>query len=105
MTRRITLTTEIDIQFSDEEKAKAYFIDGDWKEYFFTYSDMRDLCEHIAYSFHMQGGWREAYVEGFGTFIREDEIWKVTNEDFGTIFIREEQDTEPSSCYEIDNFI
>lgn len=53
--REVTLQTDIRVILHDPEKTEDYFIDGDWKNYFFTFSDLDDLIEHLAYAARYMG--------------------------------------------------
>ena len=107
MAHRIEISTEIDIQFSDESKAEAFFIEGDWKETFFTFNDLEDVSRHIAYGFQQAvGGWMVSNVdiEGFGRFEHKDKLWTSEYEEFGAIYIRIETEMADSSICDIGNF-
>ncbi|WP_341496395.1 hypothetical protein WAX88_16220 [Photobacterium damselae subsp. damselae] len=103
---RSTFEMEIDVDFKDPEKAKAYFIESeDWKNAFYSLEDLKELAAHLALNFHIQiEGWSaqkltsSKFVEGFGEFVAfNDGTWRLTDEwtgDSGEIFIEYESNLE-----------
>lgn len=84
-TFRSTLQVEVDVNFHDEEKAKEFFIDGDWKKYFFEFLDLRDAAEHLSFVFQKtDSAWSEEKqtryknIKGFGNyyFNTDDRTWE-----------------------------
>lgn len=47
----IELQANIKVTFSDPKKAQAYFIDGEWNEYFFDFDSLQELAEFIGSNF------------------------------------------------------
>lgn len=108
---KATLECEIEVDFSDKEKAQAYFIDGDWKEYFYTFDGLDEFTRHLVYAFNeseeMLRGGRIKFVEGIGEFIhdRSKNEWRLTHKNLqegesflcGQIVIRYVQDTHCST--------
>lgn len=73
MKTRTTLQSEIDIVFDNPKKAKEYFIDGEWKESFFKFDELKEVAEHLAYAFYVTPEQYnfdkkryEKFIEGFG---------------------------------------
>lgn len=74
------LTQQITVDFSAPAKATAFFIDGDWKESFYTFSDLEAVAEHLAFASRasMRGetyspeGGKFTHIEGFPTFAYKD---------------------------------
>jgi len=111
MKLRTSFEMEIDVEFSEPEKAKAFFIDGDWKNYFFTFSDLQDFTAALAFSFHAESDrWDKARKtwtrspEGYGTFAQTDsDTWvniDDANDDIGKIVISYSMDLENIGCCE-----
>lgn len=68
---------QLQVTLHNPDAAKDYFIDGDWKESFYTLDDIEDLvrllanafqCEADCYSPEHRGFVRN--VEGFGVYVR-----------------------------------
>lgn len=77
-TRSVDFEMQIHVSFGDEEAAKAYFIDGDWRNSFWDICDLDELAEILAYHFHMQPEyWDSERVaicrspEGFGLYVQQ----------------------------------
>lgn len=73
---RTSFEMEIDVTFHDPDKAKAYFIDGDWKESFWTLECLGEVAKKLAHHFHGEPLYFDPkekrvarMVEGFGRFI------------------------------------
>jgi hypothetical protein len=53
ITRKIELSTEIDVMFTDPTKATEYFNSGEWAEMFLTHDDDMDkLANDLGITFH-----------------------------------------------------
>jgi hypothetical protein len=104
------LTAEVKVIFSEPEKAKAEFIDGDWSSVFWDIENMKDLARDLSFAVHNQPeSWVcdkdvnnchwEKSPEGFGLFIKTGNEWVMDNENTGkiTVFIA---DLEVESIYE-----
>ena len=108
---KATLECEIEVDFSDKDKAKTYFIDGDWQEYFYAFDGLDEFTRHLVYAFNeseeMLRGGRIKFVEGVGEFIydRSKKEWRLTHKNLqegesflcGQIVIRYVQDTHCST--------
>ena len=77
---RTHFSMEIDVVFENEDNAKAFFIDGDWKNLFWSISDLRDLAMSIASAFHYaESRWDKNIkkhiksIKGYGLFIRQQD--------------------------------
>lgn len=81
--KEVTIQTDVRVILHEPEKTKDYFIDGDWKETFFTFSDLDDLIDFLAhttqrlksdfvYIAEEKKGYRQIDIEGFPYFIRDD---------------------------------
>lgn len=44
----LAIQTEMSVVFHHPEKTESYFIDGDWKNYFYSLDDLDELAETIA---------------------------------------------------------
>jgi hypothetical protein len=114
---RNRLECEIDIDFVDLDKAKAYFIGSDWAEDFFEFEDIEDLAEHLSFNFHQA---REIlkdglvrFVEGIGEFVYsyENKEWRLTDKYLpegevlpcGDIVIRYESELQSAGVEELDD--
>jgi len=91
----ITMLAELQIKFSEPLLAKAYFIDGEWRETFWDIDNMHQLAKNIAnavqdYPAYYDKGY-ESFVkspEGFGVYVRQtDGSYKATWKDFGDIIV------------------
>ena len=86
------LTTEVKVIFSDPEKAKAEFIDGDWSSVFWEIEDLGDLAENLITAIH----------RAHAIFVCEDETdnyhHKKSPEGFGCYFYDQKQ-----RCWIMDN--
>ena len=108
-TYRTEFEMEIDIKFSDPEKAYAYFINGDWKKGFYTCCDLEELSELLSEMFHNESRrfvehQHQKDVEGFSPFRTNDENKEWTSEyhEYGKIIIKYEFELAPAGTYEID---
>ena len=77
---RTDFEMSIDVEFLNPEKAKAFFIDGDWKKSFYTFNDLADLARGLSCEFHDEPKeWENNHyskdIEGFGLFIEKNEKW------------------------------
>ncbi len=52
--RRTSFEMEIDVNFLNQERSFKHFIEGDWKESFFTFDDLDEVAKHLAYCFHIE---------------------------------------------------
>jgi len=50
--------SKIVIEFCDPEKARAYFIDGDWKDSFYTFDDLEEVADLLGSQLVDEGSWR-----------------------------------------------
>lgn len=109
---RSNFEMDIDVEFSEPEKAKAFFIDGDWKNHFFTFGDLQEFTAALAFSFHATPDqWdreRKTWTrspEGYGTFVKDDsEKWvniEEAYEDIGRIVITYESELENCGTFEV----
>ena len=104
------LKAEIEVIFSEPEKAKAEFIDGDWASVFWDIEDMESLARDLSFAVHSQPErwvcdddssnchWEKS-PEGFGLYIKTDEGWVMDNEHTGKIIVVID-DLEVESVYE-----
>lgn len=80
-----TIQCEIEIDFKDKAKAKAFFIDGDWSETFYEISDLDELASILGFAFHnAEERLRQGLVksiEGFGDYIYsyEKKEWRLND--------------------------
>ena len=92
------LTTEVKVTFSDPAKAKAVFIDGDWKGVFWPIEDMEELTKDLVHTIHQQPelnvfneetneSQRQKQTEGFGTYIKNEGHWVMDSEETGKISV------------------
>lgn len=106
-----TLEQEIKVVFTEPEKAKAFFIDGDWRESFFEFSHLEQLAEFLMLNtsdkLRVMDHWREdgelhfgANIEGFPYFYKTaDQQGLATKENpiIGQIIIT--GDSEVAAAY------
>ncbi|MDP2566481.1 hypothetical protein [Pseudoalteromonas marina] len=80
-----TIQCEIEIDFKDKAKAKAFFIDGDWSDVFYEIDDLEELAGILASLFNNaperlgKGLYRS--IEGFGDYIYsyEKKEWNLSD--------------------------
>ena len=104
---RTEFDMQIDVQFVDPEKSKAFFIDGDWKNSFWEFEELNEVAADIAHSFNLEDSqWNPRFkkickfIEGYGTFVKEGDVYITTNlgtEEAGEIRILEAQELQPVS--------
>lgn len=85
MKLRSLIECEIDVEFVDQGKAEAFFIDGTWRETFFDFADLEEAGEHLALQFHkaaefIDSGAVNRSVEGFGQYVynKKEGHWRLT---------------------------
>ncbi|CAH7194891.1 hypothetical protein [Vibrio alginolyticus] len=84
---RNTFEYQIDVEFIDSNKAKLMFIDSDWKDIFYEFSDLEEVSEHLARNFHNANETLSdglcRYVEGFGDFKYDanSSTWLIISKD------------------------
>jgi hypothetical protein len=109
---KCSLEAIVMVRFSDPDKAKAVFIDSDWKESFYAFHDLKDVAEHLSYAImNNTDGWSLdkkrffRFIEGFGEFYREGDVYKggCLDGDAGEIFIEQEQGLEVTQVEEADS--
>lgn len=104
---RTTMELEIDVYFSEPEKATDFFTNSDWKNYFFKYEKLSEVAQHIAEVFERTPElWKEnkfaKHLEGFGYFIsNSDGTWSTEQSGFGLIQIGYEMELETTGINEI----
>lgn len=92
------LTTEVNIEFPDPKRIEAYYIDGDWKETFYTYTDLEDMVEDLSLTLFLAGTYVQEIngeykavkdVEGFPYFVKTEDngttVWVSSAEECGEI--------------------
>lgn len=98
---KVQYEMEIVVKFHDEEKAMYYF-EGDFKECFWSVSDLEEGAESISNQFiHERNSFaKEIFLEGFGSFSRlkdKQDVWencKESQDTIGKITIELESDLE-----------
>lgn len=72
-----TIQIQWEVSFYDPEKAKEFFIESDWKDYFFEFENLDKAAEHLALAFHLYPEqWSKSRnvsyrsPEGFGDFYK-----------------------------------
>lgn len=101
---RVTLEAKLLVKFTNPETAEKIFIDGDWKETFYTLYDLEDLVRHLSYAFmRTPDEWNSElklfvkFIEGFDLFVLRGEtyssIYCVDGEPY-EITIEQEQELE-----------
>ncbi len=108
----IDLSAKYHVTFPDEQKAIDYFIDGDWKNTFYTFSDLGELSEHIVFGFFREDSKFDheknlfyKFFEGFYPFYSGINlgIWTSTDEENGTIVqIEELEELDIEYCQEVE---
>lgn len=95
----VELKQEVEVEFSSVNKAKKYFIKGDWKDFFYAYENLEELASDLALNFSNPRGvtsydWVKGcytmFIEGFGEFISTGSCYdfSLTSEEFGTVKIK-----------------
>jgi hypothetical protein len=103
----VDLSSRYNVTFPDEEKIISYYIEGDWKETFYTFSDIEDMIRSIIYSFvrtdteHKKDSDNEYYsckvIEGYPEFVRDEDnrdLYVSAWEDCGTIILEREDELD-----------
>jgi len=96
-----TLETTMVIEFSDEAKIIAFFVNGTWRESFYHLQDLEDIARHLSFAFHQTSDdwdsdkkcWYK-FVEGFGEFYNDGEVWRNGTEEYGEITVRNIEDLD-----------
>lgn len=104
-----TLEQEMKVEFTDPEKAKAFFIDGDWKKSFYTFDDLEELASFLMLNAREKlvvgDHWREgeelksgADIEGFPYFYRHNgqKLIAEHDDEIGQIIISGDHSPEVS---------
>ena len=109
----VDLSAKYSVEFPDEKLVKSYFIDGDWKNTFYTFSDLSDLAEHVTMNFHHEDSKFDhdkklfyKFIEGFYPFYSKNNIgdWVSTDEESGAVIIISEVDElDIDYCTEMEN--
>ncbi|MCY9861384.1 hypothetical protein OTK49_02485 [Vibrio coralliirubri] len=115
---RSTFDCKIDVDFQDPAKAQAYFIDGDWRDFFYAFDNLEEVTEHLALNFHKADEYYDheglnRSIEGFGSYVYQPETheWRLSEDaepdeeslDCGMIVIRYEQDLKCSDIEKLPN--
>lgn len=102
----VDLNAKYHVKFPDAEKTISYFIDGKWKETFYTFSDLSELASHLIMGFHHESPAHDfinkqnyKFIEGFNHFNYDEktDTWISTDEVSGIVIIislEEELDIE-----------
>ena len=107
---RTDFEMQIDVEFVEPEKAKAFFIDGDWKESFWSFDDLDEVAESISrlFFYEVEHWNREQkafvrFLEGYGYFVRQGDVYISSKEyaEAGEIRIREELELTESGTYSV----
>lgn len=89
---KTTIEKEVQVTFQDPGKARAFFIESNWRETFYSLDTMEEVTDCLIGSFINTDFWWSAQhknfikeVEGFPTFIRDNEAhspcaWRVTED-------------------------
>ena len=75
---RTTLMAEVDVEFVTPDVTKAYFIDGDWGQTFYTYVDLEDMAQSLAYTFERTS---DVYIKGKG-LAKDIEGYPIFEQDY-----------------------
>lgn len=115
-TLRTTFEFQIDINFTDKERANHFFIESDWKEHFYEFNDLDEVSEHLAINFdnaseQWEDGQHWKHIDGFGSYYyhREEKEWRLTKDMLkegeelpcGEIVIKYEMNTECTDVTEL----
>ena len=89
---KIKLKASYEVSFSNESKVKNYFIDGDWKKFFYDFTNLEDLANFIGYNFMQYG----EHIEGFSDFKYNEKIdsYESKDKNYGIIIVSEVDDLE-----------
>lgn len=106
----VDLSAKYKVTFPDEQKVIDYFIEGDWKNTFYTFGDLDDLCEHLIMAFfHEDSRFNHElksfykFIEGFYPFYSDSNtgLWTSTDEESGAIIqVEEEEELDIEYCQE-----
>ena len=101
---QVELKAEYMVEFSDEKLAEDYFVNGEFKEYFWEPVDLEDLARTLTVQFHSTDGVMTKFIEGYGDFVYDLETRKYVCEfkDFGKITVTEESEIYDEWCTEVD---
>ena len=105
----VSMEAEINVSFSNPEKAKSFFVDGQWHEHFWKITDLEDLAKNIAQAFHQTPEFFDKNVgaiarspEGFGRFVKQQGGKYLAKwDEFGEILVTYESELEAVSAYEV----
>lgn len=92
----VEFNMEMEVEFKDPEKAKKFFINSEWSNFFWSVSDLEELVEYICTGFHNESEYYDIdcksmvrTVEGFGVFVKNAGIYTASCEkEFGDIIIK-----------------
>jgi len=95
----VDLTAKYHVTFPDEQKVIDYFINGDWKNSFYTFSDLKELAESITMGFYHEDskfdhdkGEFYKWLEGYPLFYSETNAGVWTSKEDGVVIQVEEID-------------
>jgi hypothetical protein len=109
----VDISAKYQVTFPDEKKVIDYFILGDWKNTFYTFDDLEDICEHVTMGFHHEDSKYDhdkktfyKFIEGFYPFYSDTNTgdWTSTDEESGAVIIvSEEDELDIEFCQEVDD--
>lgn len=104
--------TEITVQFDDPEKAKQFFLEGDWSEVFWSHDDLEELAADLGVS--VKDGcksWNEdlqrptVSCDGYGTFVEVSPgVFELSGDDLpcGKITVDILSEEDHTGSHEVD---
>jgi hypothetical protein len=100
---RVDIEGKVIISFDDPVKAKRYFLESDWKDYFYTFHDLSEVAQHIAG--HFIEPRTRIFIEGFGEAYRprykSGFNYVIENDDSGNINIFLDEPVEVTDVLDI----
>lgn len=100
----VEIKAEYEVEFSDPDKAEEYFCDSDWKDSFYTVTGLDEISGMVSYginntpaSYH--GSKIIKFIEGFGEFIKDGDLWLIDDDEFGTITVQEVQELQVDTIW------
>ena len=108
----VEFEARVTVEFSDHDKAKKFFIGGEWSKTFWDLSDMEELTQYIASTFIDESVFYNKdlkklckSLEGFGVFEKDEKSQSFTSisDLFGAVTVEYVDLLEPIYSSRVDN--